>query len=44
MVRYPREGHGLQEPRHIVDFLDRSVTWFSQHFNVGVQGVATAQQ
>ncbi len=44
MVRYPREGHGLQEPKHIVDFLDRSVAWFSQHFNLGIQGSAPAQQ
>jgi len=32
MVRYPREGHDLQEPRHIVDFLDRSAAWYRQHF------------
>jgi dipeptidyl aminopeptidase/acylaminoacyl peptidase len=44
MVRYPREGHGLQEPKHIVDFLDRSIAWFSQHFNIGAQGGAVAQQ
>ena len=24
MLRYPREGHGLREPRHIVDSIDRS--------------------
>src|SRR5947207_11514363 len=44
MVRYPREGHGLQEPKHIVDFLDRSIAWFSQHFNIGAQGGAVGQQ
>jgi dipeptidyl aminopeptidase/acylaminoacyl peptidase len=33
MVRYPREGHDLQEPRHVVDFLDRSAAWYTQHFN-----------
>jgi len=28
MVRYPREGHGIREPRHIVDSIDRSVRWY----------------
>ena len=31
-VRYPREGHGLREPKHIVDWLDRSVAWYEAHF------------
>jgi len=32
MVRYPREGHGLQEARHIIDALDRSIAWYREHF------------
>ena len=32
MVRYPREGHGLREPRHIVDAIDRSLAWYGKHF------------
>ena len=32
MVRYPREGHGLAEPRHAVDLMDRSVAWYEKHF------------
>ncbi len=32
MVRYPREGHGLREPRHIVDSTDRSIQWYVKHF------------
>jgi dipeptidyl aminopeptidase/acylaminoacyl peptidase len=32
MVRYPREGHGLGEPRHIIDALDRSVGWYERAF------------
>ena len=32
LVRYPREGHGLREPKHIVDGLDRSIAWYEQHF------------
>jgi dipeptidyl aminopeptidase/acylaminoacyl peptidase len=32
LVRYPREGHGLQETKHVVDALDRSLAWYDQHF------------
>jgi dipeptidyl aminopeptidase/acylaminoacyl peptidase len=32
MVRYPREGHGVRESQHNVDFLDRSIRWYQQHF------------
>jgi dipeptidyl aminopeptidase/acylaminoacyl peptidase len=31
-VRYPREGHGLSEPRHVVDSIDRSLAWYETHF------------
>jgi len=33
MVRYPREGHGLAEPKHAVDLMDRSVAWYEKHFS-----------
>ena len=32
MVRYPREGHGLREPKHVVDLMDRSVAWYKNAF------------
>jgi dipeptidyl aminopeptidase/acylaminoacyl peptidase len=32
MVRYPREGHGLREPRHQVDSVERSIAWYEKHF------------
>ncbi len=32
MVRYPREGHGVREPDHQVDFLDRSIKWYEKYF------------
>ncbi len=32
LVRYPREGHGLREPKHIVDSIDRSIRWYDEHF------------
>jgi dipeptidyl aminopeptidase/acylaminoacyl peptidase len=32
MVRYPREGHGLREAKHLVDSIDRSIAWYEAHF------------
>ncbi len=32
MVRYPREGHGVREPKHQVDLMDRSIRWYEAHF------------
>jgi dipeptidyl aminopeptidase/acylaminoacyl peptidase len=32
MVRYPREGHGLREPKHTVDMITRSIAWYQKHF------------
>jgi dipeptidyl aminopeptidase/acylaminoacyl peptidase len=32
MLRYPREGHGLQEPKHVVDWTDRSMRWYEKYF------------
>jgi dipeptidyl aminopeptidase/acylaminoacyl peptidase len=32
MVRYPREGHGLRESKHVVDSIDRSIEWYEKHF------------
>lgn len=32
LVRYPREGHGLREPKHLVDLMDRSARWYEAHF------------
>ncbi len=31
-VRYPREGHGLREPRHQVDSIERAFEWYDRHF------------
>jgi len=35
LVRYPREGHGLREPRHRVDALERTVNWFDRYVKGG---------
>jgi dipeptidyl aminopeptidase/acylaminoacyl peptidase len=32
LVRYPREGHGLREGKHLVDLMDRSLAWYEKHF------------
>ncbi|PWT95975.1 MAG: hypothetical protein C5B55_00600 [Blastocatellia bacterium] len=31
LVRYPREGHGLREPKHQLDALERSIAWFDRY-------------
>jgi dipeptidyl aminopeptidase/acylaminoacyl peptidase len=30
-LRYPREGHGLREPAHVVDALERSLAWYEKY-------------
>jgi len=30
LLRYPREGHGLREPKHRVDGLERTLAWFDR--------------
>ena len=37
MVRYPREGHGIREPRHVVDVTERSIAWYQKHFRAPVR-------
>ncbi len=32
MIRYPREGHGLREPKHQQDSVDRSIAWYLKYF------------
>jgi dipeptidyl aminopeptidase/acylaminoacyl peptidase len=32
MVRYPREGHGVREPKHVEDWIDRSIAWYQKYF------------
>ena len=31
LVIYPREPHGLREPAHLLDFMNRIVAWFGEH-------------
>jgi len=43
-VRYPREGHGLDETKHLADSIDRSIAWYEKHFlSPGQEGVTNVQ-
>jgi dipeptidyl aminopeptidase/acylaminoacyl peptidase len=43
-VRYPREGHGLSEVKHIIDSIDRSIAWYEKHFpKPGAESVTNVQ-
>lgn len=41
-VRYPREGHGIREPRHHLDRLRRYIFFFSEH--AGVEPVSEEKE
>lgn len=43
-VRYPREGHGLDETRHMADSIDRSIAWYEKYFpQPGREGITNVQ-
>jgi len=43
-VRYPREGHGLSETKHVIDSVDRSIAWYEKHFPTpGAEGITNVQ-
>jgi len=31
-VQYRREGHGIREPKHVMDWTDRAIAWHESHF------------
>ena len=33
-VRYPREGHGIREPNHVIDLMNRQLEWFDSHLGI----------
>jgi len=35
MVAYPRQPHGLREPRHILDAAKRNIEWFKEYLGTG---------
>jgi dipeptidyl aminopeptidase/acylaminoacyl peptidase len=43
-VRYPREGHGIRETKHVIDSTDRSIAWYEKHFpKPGAEGVTNVE-
>jgi dipeptidyl aminopeptidase/acylaminoacyl peptidase len=43
-VRYPREGHGLSETKHVIDSTDRCIAWYEKHFpRPGAEGITNVQ-
>ena len=43
-VRYPREGHGIRETKHVIDWTDRSIAWYEKHFpKPGEEGLTNVQ-
>ncbi len=32
--RYPREGHGIQEPNHVIDLTVKQLEWFDSHLGI----------
>jgi dipeptidyl aminopeptidase/acylaminoacyl peptidase len=33
-LRYPREGHSIQEPNHLIDLFTRQLVWFDSHLGI----------
>jgi dipeptidyl aminopeptidase/acylaminoacyl peptidase len=33
-LRFPREGHGIQEPNHQIDLVTRQLEWFDAHLGI----------
>jgi dipeptidyl aminopeptidase/acylaminoacyl peptidase len=33
-LRYPREGHSIQEPNHLIDLFIRQLVWFDSHLGI----------
>src|SRR5271167_1442679 len=43
-VRYPREGHGIRETKHVIDWTNRCIAWYEKHFpRAGAEGVTNVQ-
>ncbi len=43
LVLYPREGHGINEPKHMVDYQTRELEWF-RHYLLGDEDAAGAEE
>ena len=38
LIVYPREGHGLREPNHLRDYLQRTLKWFDEYVKPSSSG------
>src|SRR4051794_15456107 len=38
LVRYPREGHGFHEPKHVVDARVRTLNWMDRYLGGKLRG------
>jgi dipeptidyl aminopeptidase/acylaminoacyl peptidase len=38
-LRFPREGHGIQEPNHQIDLTQRQLEWFDSHLGIKRQKI-----
>ena len=39
-ARYPREGHGFREPRHLLDRVERTLDWFDKYLKPAARPTA----
>jgi dipeptidyl aminopeptidase/acylaminoacyl peptidase len=44
MVVYPRQGHGLNEPKLQLDAMERNLAWFEEHVPAAMPKATTSQQ
>jgi dipeptidyl aminopeptidase/acylaminoacyl peptidase len=42
-LRYPREGHSIQEPNHQIDLFQRQLEWFDSHLRIKREKPAEAK-
>jgi dipeptidyl aminopeptidase/acylaminoacyl peptidase len=40
IARYPREGHGFREPKHLLDRTERTLAWFDQYLKASARPTA----
>jgi dipeptidyl aminopeptidase/acylaminoacyl peptidase len=43
-IRYPRAGHGITEPNHLIDLLRRHLDWFDKHLKPAAERTATTTE
>jgi dipeptidyl aminopeptidase/acylaminoacyl peptidase len=43
-VVYPREGHGLQEEKHLIDRLNRILAWYDKYLNPSAEPKAPSKK